>query len=404
MISLAFEFEKESLQMAFDSIKERKLRSALTVLGIVIGIAAIIALVSVGEGTNAAVSNALGSLGANTLFITGGGGGSGFGAPTSATMLAKKDLTAIDSIKGIDIAIGIAVKSESVTFKDETKRLSFFGIDTKEAQKFFKDLGVVTVTEGRFFNSGERHSVVLGYNTAEKSFSNAIGVNDKLTVGDQKIKVIGTLKETGSSTYDSIIIAPIDDVSDTPGNPQYTIIFARVSNPTAIDDIAATVQKKMDNLHGKKAFAVFTSKQLTEQIGTVTNMLSIVLGGIAGIALLVAGIGIANTMFMSIVERTREIGIMKAIGATDRNIIEIFLMEAGLIGVIGGLVGDALGLLLSNVLGIILTNYGLNFTTVVTPELLLLGMGFSVGVGVLFGFIPARKAAKMNPIEALRYE
>ena len=390
--------------MAFDSIKERKLRSALTVLGIVIGIAAIIALVSVGEGTNAAVSNALGSLGANTLFITGGGGGGGFGAPTSTTMLSKKDLTAIESIKGIDIAIGIAVKSESVTFKDETKRLSFFGIDTKEAQKFFKDLGVVSVTEGRFFNSGERHSVVLGYSTAEKSFSNAIGVNDKLSVGDQKIKVIGTLKETGSSTYDSIIISPIDDVSDTPGNPQYTIIFARVSDPATIDDIAANVQKKMDNLHGKKTFTVFTSKQLTEQIGTVTNMLSIVLGGIAGIALLVAGIGIANTMFMSIVERTREIGIMKAIGATDRNIIEIFLMEAALIGVIGGIVGDTLGLLLSNALGIILTNYGLNFTTVVTPELLLIGMGFSVGVGVLFGFIPARKAAKMNPIEALRYE
>jgi putative ABC transport system permease protein len=403
VISLAFEFERESLQMAFDSIKERKLRSSLTVLGIVIGISAIIALVSIGSGTNVAVSKALGSLGANTLFITGGGGG-GFGPPSSATALTKKDLTTIESIKGIDLVIGIAVKSESVTFKDETKRLSFFGIDTKEGQKFFKDLGVVTVNEGRFFNSGERHAVVIGFNTAEKSFSNVIGMNDKLTVGDQKIKVIGILKETGSSTYDSIIIAPIDDISDTPGNPQYTIVFARVSNPTAIDDIAANVQKKMDDLHGKKAFLVYTSKQLTEQIGTVTNTLSIVLGGIAGIALIVAGIGIANTMFMSIVERTKEIGIMKAIGATNKNIIEIFLMEAALIGLIGGIVGDMLGLLLSNALGIILQNYGLSFSTVVTPELLLIGLGFSIGVGVLFGFIPARNAAKMSPIEALRYE
>ena len=402
---MAFEFEKESLQMAFDSIRERKLRSGLTVLGIVIGIAAIIALVSIGEGTNAAITDALGSLGANTLFITSGGGGAGgFGPPTSSTSLVKKDLTTIQSIKGIDLAIGMAVKSESVTFKDETKRLSFFGMDTREAQKFFEDLGVVQLQSGRFFNSGEKNVVVLGATVAANSFSDELKVGDKLEVGDGKIKVIGILKETGSSTYDSIFIAPIDDISETPGNPEYTIILAKADNPSTLDDIADKVQEKLDDLHGKQTFAVFTSKQLTEQIATVTNTLSIVLGGIAGIALIVAGIGIANTMFMSIVERTREIGIMKAIGATDRNIIEIFLMEAALIGLIGGIVGDILGVLFSNILGVILTNYGLTFTTAVTPELLLIGMGFSIGVGVLFGFIPARKAAKMHPIEALRYE
>lgn len=407
MISLAFEFEKESLQMAFDSIKERKLRSSLTVLGIVIGIAAIIALVSIGQGTNAAVTSALGSLGGNTLFITsgGGGGGGGFGGPSSAaTTLDKKDLTSIENVKGIDIAVGMAVKSESVTFKGETKRISFFGMDTKQAQKFFKDLGVVQTEDGRYFSSGEKGVVVLGHTTAAKTFADPIVVNDKLTIGDKKIKVIGILKETGSSTYDSIVLAPIDDVSDTPGNPQYTIILAKASNPTTIDETAASVQKKLDDLHGKKAFLVFTSKQLTEQIGTVTNTLSIVLGGIAGIALVVAGIGIANTMFMSIVERTREIGIMKAIGATNNNIIEIFLMEAALIGLIGGIVGDILGVLFSSAIGVILSSYGLSFGTQVTPELLLIGLGFSVGVGVLFGFIPARKGAKMNPIEALRYE
>ena len=400
MIFLTLEVEKESLRMAFDSIKERKLRSALTALGIVIGIAAIIALVSIGEGTNAAVSDALGSLGANTLFVTSGSGGGGFGPPSSSESLEKKDLNDIRSIKGIDIAVGISMKSESVTFRGETKRLSFFEVDPKDAEKFFTGLGVIQIDSGRFFKSGEKHVLVLGHNIAEKSFTDSINVNDKLTINDTKIQVVGILKETGSSQYDSMIISPLEDTT----NVQYTIIFGRVNNPDRTDSIAADVQKKMDDVHGKKAFLVFTPKQLTEQIGTVTNMLSVVLGGIAGIALVVAGIGIANTMLMSIMERTREIGIMKAIGATNRNILEIFLMEAVLIGLLGGIIGDILGTGLSEILGAVLKNYGLNFATKVTPELLGLGLAFSVTVSVLFGLLPARNAAKLNPIEALRYE
>jgi putative ABC transport system permease protein len=230
-------------------------------------------------------------------------------------------------------------------------------------------------------------------------------VNDKFTIKDGKVQVIGILKETGQSTYDSIIIAPIEDVQETSAEKdQYIIIFARANDPNNIDTIAKNIQEKLDDSHGEKVFQVLTTKQLTERIGTVTNMLSFVLGGIAGIALIVAGIGIANTMYMSIMERTREIGIMKAIGATNKNIIEIFLMEAALIGFIGGIIGDALGVILSEVLGAILKSYGMSFSTKVTPELLALGLGFAVGVGVFFGFLPARKAAKMNPIEALRYE
>jgi putative ABC transport system permease protein len=401
---LVFEVEKESLKMAFDSIKERKLRSALSVLGIVIGIAAVISLVSIGEGTNAAVSKALSSLGANTIFITGGRIG-GFGQPSTSEQLVKKDLADIESVKGVDLAVGIFVKTLLVEYKGESKHLSFFGVDAKESQKFFGNLGVVQLDEGRFFKSGEKDVVVLGHTTAQKAFENPIKVNDKLTVKDKKIQVIGILKETGSSQYDSIIIAPAENLRESSAEKDvYTIIFVRVVNPDRIDETAANIQKKLDDVHGKKTFLVFTTKQLTEQISTVTGMLSVVLGGIAGIALLVAGIGIANTMYMSIMERTREIGIMKAIGANNRNILEIFLMEAALIGLMGGLIGGMVGVVFSNVIGIVLGNYGIAFATKVTPELFALGLVFSTAVGALFGFLPARKAAKLNPIEALRYE
>lgn len=406
MIFLTLEFEKESLRMAFDSIKERKLRSALTALGIIIGIAAIIALVSIGEGTNALVTQALGSLGANTIFVSsGGGGGGGFGGSQGVNeLLGKKDLTDIQSTRGVEAAVGIFVKSMPATFKDETKRLNFYGVDTKEAQKFFLDIRAVEISQGRFFKSGEKHVVILGSNVASKEFDTPLKVNDKFETNGQKVQVIGILKETGQSTYDNIIIAPMDDVQQSSAGDQYLIIFARVSDPNRIDDIANSIQKKMDDLHGKKVFQVFTTKQLTEQIGTVTNTISLVLGGIAGISLLVAGIGIANTMLMSVMERTREIGIMKAIGASNRNILEIFLMESALIGLIGGVIGGIVGIGFSNVIGVVLRNYGIGFATKVTPELFLGGVGFSLIVGVIFGLLPARRAAKLQPVEALRYE
>jgi putative ABC transport system permease protein len=406
VIFLTLEFEKESLRMAFDSIKERKLRSALTALGIIIGIAAIIALVSIGEGTNALVTQALGSLGANTIFVSsGGGGGGGFGGSQGVNeLLGKKDLTDIQSTRGVEAAVGIFVKSMPATFKDETKRLNFYGVDTKEAQKFFLDIRAVEISQGRFFKSGEKHVVILGSNVASKEFDTPLKVNDKFETNGQKVQVIGILKETGQSTYDNIIIAPMDDVQQSSAGDQYLIIFARVSDPNRIDDIANSIQKKMDDLHGKKVFQVFTTKQLTEQIGTVTNTISLVLGGIAGISLLVAGIGIANTMLMSVMERTREIGIMKAIGASNRNILEIFLMESALIGLIGGVIGGIVGIGFSNVIGVVLRNYGIGFATKVTPELFLGGVGFSLIVGVIFGLLPARRAAKLQPVEALRYE
>jgi len=143
---------------------------------------------------------------------------------------------------------------------------------------------------------------------------------------------------------------------------------------------------------------------LAGQISTITGTLSFVLGGIAGIALLVAGIGIANTMYMAILERTKEIGIMKAIGATNRNILEIFLIEAAIIGLAGGAIGVGLGTVMSKILGLALESYGMPLKTVVTLQLALIGLGFSVVVGVVSGFMPARKAARLNPIEALRYE
>lgn len=218
-------------------------------------------------------------------------------------------------------------------------------------------------------------------------------------------RVVGILKETGTRELDTFVVIPLKTLRDvTDSKDEISVIVASADNVNNIDKVAEDIQKKLDKMHGEKAFDAITTTQLAERIGSITSTITIFLGSIAAISLIVAGIGIANTMLMSIMERTREIGIMKAIGATNTNIMEIFLMESALLGLVGGIMGCIVGMDMSNLLGRISIISGIQMKTAVTPELLLIGLGFSVIVGIVSGLWPARRAAKLNPIEALRYE
>jgi putative ABC transport system permease protein len=401
---LSLEFEKESIKIAVRSIRERKTRSILTVTGIVIGIAAIIALVSIGEGTNKYITEQFQQFGANRIIISRAIRG-GFGATSSFEPLSDSDLTLVKRTRGVDKALPILMKSMPVEFKGETEVLSVMGIDSGSAVDFFSDIQSFELQSGRFIKAGDKYSVILGAVAAKQSFTTELRIRDKLIINQKTFEVVGILTETGTSQDDSAIIIPRETLGEIAGNTdEITYIFARVVDTSQVDAVAELIQKKMDQEHGEGTFTVLSTTKLAEQITTITGTLSAVLGGVAGIALVVAGIGIANTTYMSILERTKEIGIMKAIGATSTNILEIFLVEAAIIGLIGGLAGAGMGIAMSQVLGFILKSYGMVFTTAVTPELILMGVGFSILVGVVSGLLPARKAAKLNPIEALRYE
>ena len=406
MILIALEFEKESMRIAFDSIKERKLRSFLTMLGIIIGISAVISLVSVGEGMNRFITGQLGGFGADKLLIGPQQQGGGFtGPPSVPQQLEDKDIEEIRKVRGIDLAAPLLIKTLQVEFRDEKAQLAVFGIEPISAEKVFRDVQGFELEEGRFPRTGEKNFILLGPVTANSVFSKEIRLGNKVDIGGKEFKVIGIFKETGQQSNDQGAILDLEVLRDlTNSHDQITYAIAKVNDINRIEDIASNVQKVLDDNHGEKRFTVFTTQQLVENISAIFTGLSVLLAGIAGIALVVAGIGIANTMFMSVVERTRVIGIMKAIGATKRNIYEIFLMEAGLIGFFGGLLGAVIGIGLSQVVGIAARSFGLDVVTVVTPELFFGGIGFSVAIAVFFGFLPARRASKLSPIEALRYE
>jgi len=400
---LSFDFEKESFRIAFRSVRERKMRSSLTVVGIAIGIAAIISLVSIGEGTNKYISEQFEEFGANKIIIT----PQSFGARPAATSesLSKKDIDLIENIRGVEDTVEIYFKTLPASYKDQNTQLSVIGIDGDKAEKFFSDMQSFELENGRFFKSSDKNVVVVGNLVANSIFEDDIKVRDKVIIKDEDFTVIGILKEIGNSQDDAQIMVPLGSLRKLTGeDDEISYIMASAIDNNEVEEVADDIQDELDDKYGEDTFMVLSTAQLAGQISTITSTLSAILGGVAGIALLVAGVGISNTMYMSILERTKEIGIMKSIGATGINIMEIFLMEASIIGIIGGATGILFGVGLSKAIGIALDSYGVGLKTHVTLNLMALGMLFSVGVGVLAGFLPARRAAELDPVEALRYE
>ncbi len=385
-------------------IKHRKVRFALTVLGIVIGIAAVVGLVSIGQGMETSITEAFESFGADKIIVFPGE----FSGPQTGSYsisLEDDDVDEILKVSGVRDAAGMWVLSYPIKFKDETQTVYLFGMDPDKIEDIFEGIQSFELEDGKFLERGDNYEAVLGSLTAHSTFDKDIEVGDKIEIKDTKFKVKGVIQSTGSPQDDRSAMLLLTTMREMFDNGNEISMIMAVADESRIEKISKDVEEVLEDKYGEDTISVTTSEQLASQIGDIFAILSLVLGAIASISLLVAGVGIANTMYMSVLERTREVGIMKAIGATTWNVLEIFLIESVVIGAIGGLIGSIVGVAFSYGINIISQGYlPIPLKASVSPLLFLAGVLFSIIISVLFGLIPARKAAKLNPTDALRYE
>ncbi|MFZ3372429.1 MAG: ABC transporter permease [Desulfitobacteriaceae bacterium] len=402
----------ESIRVSLRALRANKLRSILTMLGIIIGVAAVIAMVGIGNGASASVTSQIQGLGSNLLIVSPGQTNSGGvkGGSGSGNTLVMTDVSKIQTAgPAIKAVAPSASKNVQVVFSSGNTSTNMTGTTAAYAE-----IRNVSVARGRFLSQQDVDSyarvAVLGPTTVQNLMgdSNAEVVGKIIKLNNVPFQVIGVTVSQGSSGFmnnDDMIFVPISTAQDRLiGNKYLRQVFIEATSPDLMQTAQDEVTTAMQRAHHLRPnqpddFTVMNQADILATMQGVTQTLTMLLGGIAAISLLVGGIGIMNIMLVSVTERTREIGIRKAIGAKGGDILLQFLIEAVVLSILGGGIGIALGIGGSNLVGSLMKmNTSISWTSVA------LAFGFSAMIGIVFGVFPAKKAAAMDPIEALRYE
>jgi len=416
----------ESIRVALSSLVANKLRSALTMLGIIIGVGAVVAMMSIGRGAQATVTNQIRSMGTNLLFISPGatrGEGNVRTQAGSAPTLTLEDAEAIAAAGDIPEVAAVAPELSSfgqviVGSNNVATRITGVTADYESVRNFHP-------VEGEFITKQQVDArsmvAVLGSNVASSLFPDGGAVDQQINIGfgnrRLRFRVIGVLESKGAQAMgnqDDVVLIPISTLQQRAmqqrtargGHFVNTINVQLVSDDKAVMDSA--VQKIGDLLRQRHRvfeddFTIRSQEDMLATINQVLGVFTLLLGAIAGISLVVGGIGIMNIMLVSVTERTREIGIRKAVGAKRRDILVQFLVESVVVSVFGGAIGVLIGAGLSRIIST-LDLGGQKMETVVSPDAVLLAFGVSAAIGIFFGIYPASRAARLNPIDALRYE
>ena len=381
-------------------------------LGIVIGITAVVALIGMGEGLKAAISSQFGSLGTDKLTVQASGG---FGPPGTAVIkpLTNGNLEKISKVNGVDIAAGRLIRGGKLEHDNKAAFGYAASMADGEARKLMESAMNLKAESGRLLKDGDTKKVMLGSNLGKENagLGKQIVVGSKVLVQGSEFEVIGIKKKQGSFIFDNIVLMNEDDlrrILNIP-NDEYDIIVAQVQNNADIlsvqEDIEKLMRKERDVKKGEEDFTVQTPQAILSQVNSTLFAVQLFVYIIAGISIVVGGIGIMNTMFTSVLERTREIGIMKSIGARNSSIFFLFFIESGLIGSIGGVIGAVLGTLISWGLAYA-GRLALGVDLIQSEVSIWLVAGSIMGsffMGSIFGLIPAIHASKLNPVDALRH-
>ena len=415
----------EQLRVALRALSVNKLRSSLTMLGIIIGVGAVITLLSVGQGVQNLVTGQLQSIGTNLLFVVPGNmsdsqmqaRSGGFQQMTLADAIAIGDPANAPDVVAVAPEL---MSSAEVSYGKKTVRVNTSGVTP-----VYETVRNFPVTDGRFISETDINSkarvAVIGSRIAERLFTEQglYPLGASIKVNNVPFKVVGVLESKGGGggmmggNQDEVVLVPLSTAHErlfqrnhnSRGEPLVSVAYAQVVSEDrmseAADEISSALRERHDiAFEDDDDFSVINQRDLVAIFGQITGVLTLFLGAIAGISLLVGGIGIMNIMLVSVTERTREIGLRKAVGAKRRDILMQFLIESVVLSLIGGLLGIAIGALAA--WGI--SQLQSDLTAVVTPQSIMLATSFSAAVGLFFGIYPATRAARLNPIEALRYE
>ena len=401
---------KESFLMAWASLVANKLRSLLTMLGIIIGVAAVIALVSIGNGVKQDIQDSISSLGSNLLVVLPGAPRTPGARPSQGSMKSLKisDYEAIAKLEGVKAASPMTNGSYVVIYQNKNWTTSVAGVNAN-----FQDVNNWTMTSGRFFsdkNVQNRERVaVVGQTVVKNLFADEDPVGKEIRVKNIPFRVIGVLKSKGNGTMgndqdDTVLIPYTTSMERVEGIDYLRRVYVVAKDDEGIDRLQADIENLLRVRHNIKDtnlddFNIQNMKSIMETVAQTTGTFTLFLGAVAAISLVVGGIGIMNIMLVSVTERTREIGVRKALGATYSVIVTQFLIEAVVISLMGGFIGIAFGIGASKVIGMVS-----GMSTIVSVPTIIMSFAFSMAIGLIFGIYPARKAAKLNPIDALHYE
>jgi putative ABC transport system permease protein len=391
----------------------RKRRSWLTLLGVVIGISAIISLILIGSGLENAINSQLDALGADVLFISPKGSSLTVGLLTDGDAITEDDEEVISKVRGISNTAGMVYTTGKVEFNDMVRYFFVVGLaDDPAKRKLIGEGQNLKIGEGRAIEKGDQKKVVVGIDyTDENLFGQAAEIGDKILIQDNEFKIVGFWERIGSSPDDRSVYMPLETYFDVFGNEgDLGMIMAEVESGF---DVNVAEEKVSDALRdyrgleeGKEDFNIQTPEQLAASFAAILGIVAAVLVGIATISLIVGGIGILNTMFTAVLQRTREIGLLKAIGARRRQILMLFLLESSMFGFVGGIIGVGIGVSFAKLVEWGFATYvGGNLFIVQVDYLFLMAVLVGSGIyGGICGYVPARRAAKADAVTSLRYE
>ncbi|MBP7831687.1 MAG: ABC transporter permease [Candidatus Pacebacteria bacterium] len=412
---------RDAFKTATRSLTQGKMRSFLTMLGIVIGIASVILLMSIGESAQKLIIGQVEGVGSNLMYVVPGApSGDGFSSPASSqgiviTSLVQRDIDALYREPSVVGAAGEVRGQGEIVYATQNKTISFVGVTEDYFSVQNMDIG-----EGRAFSKGDidsgNHVAILGPDLAEELFGpNVTPTNKNIRLKNISFRVIGILEKGGTGAFGvdqgNLVILPVSVVQKqmlginyfndviVKGNADYELSFVKSRVTSVLRQNHGITESKKDD------FDIRTQEDILEILGSITSVLTLFLAAIASISLVVGGIGIMNIMLVAVTERTREIGLRKAVGATDKDILQQFLIESMLLTLVGGLIGIALGAALVGITYFAISTFAdIDWVFAFPIKAVLLALSVSTLSGLIFGIYPARKAGRKNPIDALRYE